>query len=136
MNEALTIGELAKRVGVNNQTIRYYERQGLIQSPLRSASGYRSFPTEAVNHMRFIKQAQELGFSLKEIKELLTLQSKPKATGADVRELAKAKLADIEQKMEILRLMKKSLTDLTATCDGKASLGECPIMKSLNSEKR
>jgi MerR family transcriptional regulator, copper efflux regulator len=136
MGEALTIGELAKRVGVNNQTIRYYERQGLIQSPLRSASGYRSFPTEAVNRVQFIRQAQELGFSLKEIKELLSLQNKPEATGADVRQLAQAKLADIEQKMEILQSMKKSLMDLTATCDGKAALGECPIMKSLNSEKR
>ncbi len=135
MNGTLTIGELAKRGGVNLETIRYYEQRELIPKPPRSTSGYRIFPSKAVQRVRFIKQAQELGFSLKEVKELLALQDNPHSTGSDVRELATAKLADIEAKMKVLRAMKKSLTDLTATCNGKSSIGECPIMKSLNSDK-
>lgn len=135
MGETLTIGELAKRGGVNLETIRYYEKQSLIQKPPRLSSGYRSFPADAVNRVRFIKQAQELGFSLKEVKELLDLQINPDATGADVRQRAEAKLANIEEKMKILRAMKKSLTNLTAACNGKSSINDCPIMKRLNSNK-
>jgi Hg(II)-responsive transcriptional regulator len=121
---------------VNLETIRYYERQGLIPKPPRLSSGYRSFPADAVKRVRFIKQAQELGFSLKEVKELLDLQVNPNSTGADVRQRADAKLADIEEKIKILQSMKKSLMNLTATCNGKSSIGDCPIIKSLNSDKR
>jgi Hg(II)-responsive transcriptional regulator len=137
VSETLTIGELAKCGGVNLETIRYYEQRELIPKPPRSASGYRIFPSKAVQRVRFIKQAQELGFSLKEVKELLDLQIDPHSTGADVRKRAEAKLADIEAKMKTLSRMKKALKQLTASCScvGNVSISECPILESLNSEK-
>jgi len=133
--EQLTIGELAKRARVNLETIRYYERQELLPKPLRLQSGYRAFPSESVRRIRFIKQAQELGFSLKEIKELLALQVDPDSTGADVKKRAKAKIAGIEEKIKTLRAMKKALRQLTASCNGSGSITECPILESLSSEK-
>ena len=133
--EQLTVGQLAKRSRVNLETIRYYEKQGLLPKPPRLQSGYRAFPIESVKHIRFIKQAQELGFSLKEVKELLALRINPNSTGADVRKRAEAKLADIESKMKTLKTIKKELTELMASCNGKSSIENCPIMKSLNSER-
>ncbi len=133
--EQLTIGKLAKRSRVNLETIRYYERQGLLPKPPRLQSGYRAFPVESVGQIRFIKQAQELGFSLKEIKELLALQINPHSTGADVLKRTKAKIADIEAKLKTLNAMKKALMRLTDSCNGNGSVSECPILESLNSEK-
>ncbi len=111
----LTIGELAKQGGVNLETIRYYERKGLLPKPPRTPSGYRAFPEMAVRRIRFIKQAQELGFSLKEIEELLALRIAPGSTRADVRERAEAKITDIEDKISRLRSMKKALERLTGS---------------------
>lgn len=133
--EHLTIGELAKRSRVNLQTIRYYERQGLLAKPPRSVSGYRVFSADSVRQIRFIKQAQKLGFSLKEVKELLALQNDSHSTGAEVRKRALAKIADIEEKMKTLRGMKKVLVRLTATCSGETSIGECPILERLSLEE-
>ena len=110
-NDRLTIGELAKCGQVNLETIRYYERQGLLPKPPRSPSGYRLFPSESARRVRFIKRAQELGFSLKEIKELLALRAASGATSADVRKRAEAKIADIEGKIETLRAMKRCWQD-------------------------
>lgn len=133
--ERLTIGELAKQGDVNLETIRYYERQGLLPKPPRTPSGYRQFPSDSVRRVRFIKRAQELGFSLREIKELLTLQATSGATSADVRERAMTKIADIEGKIETLRAMKKALAQLTAACCGEGSVSECPILESLDAER-
>ncbi len=133
--ERLTIGELAKHARVNLETIRYYERQELLPKPPRLQSGYRAFPEESVRRIRFIKQAQELGFSLKEIKELLSLQTEPHLSGANVRKRVEAKITDVEDKMKTLRAIKKGLVQLKATCNGESSIGDCPILKSLNSEK-
>ena len=133
--ERFTIGELAKQGGVNLETIRYYERVGLLQKTPRSASGYRLFSPDGVCRIRFIKRAQELGFSLKEIKELLALRIHPGGTRADVRKRAEAKIADIEEKIKCLRAMKKALLRLTATCCGEGSVTECPILESLSSER-
>ena len=134
--ERLTRGELARQGGVNIETIRYYERQGLLPKPSRSPSGYRLFSPEDVRRLRFIRRAQELGFSLKEIKELLALRIDPRGTSRDVRRRAEAKIADIEGKIESLRAMKKSLARLTAACSGEGSVGDCPILESLHSERR
>ena len=131
----LTIGELAKQARVNIETIRYYERQELLPKPPRLRSGYRTFPAESVEQIKFIKQTQELGFSLKEIKELLSLRSAPSSTGADVREKVEAKIADIEVKIKTLRTIKKELVQLKETCDGTSTIDNCPILKSLNSER-
>jgi MerR family transcriptional regulator, copper efflux regulator len=134
--EQLTIGELAKSSHVNLETIRYYERQGLLPKPPRLKSGYRAFPLDSVKRVRFIKQAQELGFSLKEVKELLSLQINPDSTGTDVRKRAVSKIANIEEKIKTLRSMKKALLELTATCNGNGPACECPILESMGANKR
>ena len=129
--ERLTISRLAQLGGVNLETIRYYERQGLLPAPPRTAAGYRVFPLEAARRLRFIKRAQELGFSLNEIRELLELRIKPGAKRAEVRTRAEAKIGDIEQKLRTLQAMKKTLRQLTERCDGCGPLSECPILESL-----
>ncbi len=130
--KALTIGHLAKQAGVNLETVRYYERRGLLPRPPRSASGYRLFPAEAARRLRFIRRAQELGFSLMEIRELLALRVSRRTTSAVIRARAEAKIADIEAKIKSLDSMKKTLRKLTTVCDGCAPLAECPILESLD----
>jgi MerR family mercuric resistance operon transcriptional regulator len=128
----LRIGEVAERGGVNLQTIRFYEREGLLPEPPRLASGYRIFPETAVRRVRFIKRAQELGFSLTEIRDLLSLRESG-GVGADaVRERAKAKIADIEEKLRTLRAMKDALNRLAERCPGCGPLSECPILDALD----
>ena len=131
---SLKIGEVARRGGVNLQTIRYYEREGLLQEPPRLASGYRMFPELAVYRVRFIKRAQELGFSLAEIRELLSLRQNAEAGSLAMRERAQAKIADIDQKIRTLRAMKNALHDLTEKCPGCGPLSDCPILDALEAE--
>src|SRR5437870_4737543 len=126
--ERLTIGRLAQVGGVNLETIRYYEREGLLPRPPRTRSGYRIFPNDAARRLRFIKRAKELGFSLKEIRELLALRVKAGTKPDQIRGRAEAKIADIEQKIETLTAMKRALTRLTTRCSGCGSIAECPIL--------
>jgi MerR family copper efflux transcriptional regulator len=128
----LTISRLARQCGVNLETVRYYEREDLLPRPPRTPAGYRMFPREAARRLRFIRRAQELGFSLKEIRELLSLRMKPGAKRADMRARAQRKIADIEQKIRTLEAMKKSLRTLTERCDGCGTLVDCPIVESLD----
>ena len=130
----LRIGDVAERGGVNLQTIRYYEREGLLPEPPRLASGYRLFPEAAVRRVRFIKRAQELGFSLAEIRELLSLRENADAGAQDMRERARAKVADIEEKIRTLRAMKKALNALAESCPGCGPLSECPILDALDAK--
>lgn len=133
--QQLTRGEIAKRSGVNIETIRYYERRGLLPKPPRSVSGYRLFSTDDARRVRFIKRAQELGFSLAEIAELLALRLSTKGQRAGVRKLAEAKILDIKEKIKTLRAMEKSLERLTtACCGGEGALSECPILESFEEE--
>jgi MerR family transcriptional regulator, copper efflux regulator len=132
--KSLTIGRLAKEAGVNLETVRYYERQGLVPRPPRSASGYRLFPAEAARRLRFIRRAQELGFSLKEIRELLSLRVSRSTTSADIRARADDKIADIEAKIRSLKSMKKTLRNLTRACAGCVPVAKCPILESLDRE--
>ena len=132
--EALTIGRLARLGGVNLETIRYYEREGLLQKPPRTQAGYRLFPNETVQRLRFIKRAQELGFSLAEIRELLALRMKPGIRRDHIRARARAKIADIDQKIRTLTAMKNSLRNLTERCCGCGPISECPILESLDEE--
>ena len=106
---ALKIGEVAQRGGVSLQAIRYYEREGLLPEPPRLASGYRLFPDTAVRRVHFIKRAQELGFSLAEIRELLSLRENADADAQDMRDRAIGKIVDIEQKIRRLRVMRNAL---------------------------
>src|SRR6266436_2063697 len=115
---SMKIGEVADRGGVNLQTIRYYEREGLLPEPPRLQSGYRMFPEDTVRRIHFIKRAQELGFTLAEIKELLALRIDQKRNRAEVRTLAQAKIVDIEEKLRTLKKMKRVLSDLTERCCG------------------
>ena len=132
--DRLLMGEVAKRGGVGLETIRYYERQGLLPKPPRSASGYRMFPPDSARRVRFIKRAQELGFTLKEIKELLALRIEPDTSCADVRQFADAKLADIDEKIRTLQSMKRVLKRVAATCPENGPITACPILESLETE--
>ena len=132
--KALTIGMLARQAGVNLETVRFYERRGLLPRPPRSASGYRLFPVEAARRLRFIRRAQELGFSLGEIRELLSLRMSASARNTDVRSRAEAKIADIDAKIQSLDSMKRTLRKLTNACEGCGSIAECPILESLDKE--
>jgi MerR family mercuric resistance operon transcriptional regulator len=132
----LLMGEVARRAGVNRETIRYYERIGLLQKPLRTGSGYRLYPLEAVARAQVIKHAQELGFSLKEISEWLALRVDPDTTCGEVKRRAEIKIADIEEKIRALQGMKKALTKLVAACSGRGPTSECPILEALDSKWR
>ncbi len=132
---ALTTGELAHQSGVNLQTIRFYEREGLLPAPPRSASGYRAFPASSVSRVRFIKRAQELGFTLSEVHDLLSLQVDKTRDRAQVRRIAKSRLAEIEGKIASLETMRTALTHLAATCTGHGPASECPILQAISSKK-
>jgi MerR family mercuric resistance operon transcriptional regulator len=132
--KSLTIGRLATEAGVNLETVRYYERRGLLPRPPRSASGYRLFPAEATRRLRFIRRAQELGFSLGEIRELLSLRVSRGSTSAQVKARAEAKLADIEARIKSLESMKNTLRKLTKICAGCGPIAKCPILESLDRE--
>ncbi len=130
-SEALTTGEVAERAAVNQQTVRYYERRGLIPEPPRTAAGYRQFTGEHVARIRFIKRGQELGFTLEEINELLTLRADPQADRAAVKRQTVDKMAEIEAKIRDLERMKNTLAELAAACDGEGSTSGCPILHAL-----
>lgn len=130
--KALTIGQVAKLADVGVETIRFYERQGLMLQPARKESGYRQFSEDAVARIRFIKRAKELGFSLKEVRELLDIQENPEASRADVKQHAETKLQDIEAKIRDLQRMKKALKEVTDACSGHGPLAGCPILDALN----
>jgi MerR family mercuric resistance operon transcriptional regulator len=129
----LTIGELAKRAKVNVQTVRYYERRGLMPEPPRRASGYRQYSQNDIGRLRFIRHGKDLGFSLKEIRELLSLRVDPDTTCEDVKTCAEEKLAEIEAKVQALQQVKTALTKLAASCKGQGPTSECPILEALES---
>jgi len=135
MNEPLTIGKVASAAGVNIQTIRYYERRRLLAPASRLESGYRLYRLDALQKLRFIKNAQKLGFSLEEIRSLLQLKSGPAVSCGKVREKAAAHARDIRERIERLMAMEKVLVRLVATCQKRGRTGECPILASLESEK-
>jgi MerR family mercuric resistance operon transcriptional regulator len=132
----LTIGQVARNAGVGVETVRFYERQGLLEEPARRESGYRQYPQDVVARLRFIRRAKELGFSLKEIKELLALRVDPDTTCAEIKQRAQARIADVEEKIQTLQRIKKALVRLTATCRGRGPTSECPILDALVREER
>lgn len=128
---SLSIGQLAKRAGVGVETVRYYEREGLLAEPQRRQSGYRQYQSDTVDRLLFIRRAKELGFTLKEIKELLSLRVDEDKTCADVRQQAEAKIADIEDRIRSLQRMKRALVKVTSQCSGSGPTSECPILESI-----
>jgi Hg(II)-responsive transcriptional regulator len=131
----MTIGGVAKKAGIGVETIRFYERQGLISRPPKPTSGgFRNYPSETVERIRFIRQAQDLGFSLKEIEALLSLRTDPATDCAQVREQAQAKLEEVERKIARLTAMQSALQNLIKACPGTgAATISCSILEALES---
>jgi len=132
--KGLSIGEVAKKSNVNIETIRYYERRGLISEPPRSESGYRIFPLETVERIKFIKRSQELGFSLNEIEKLLTItEDVEHFDSKEILDFTTQKIRDIELKIHDLEKMRFALEDLSAQCPGLGNLVcKCPIVETLS----
>lgn len=131
--KTLSIGEVARQASVGVETVRFYERQGLLAEPERRASGYRQYDEEAVAVLRFIRRAKELGFTLKEIKSLLELRLDTTATRAEVRQQAREKVTDIEAKIADLQRMRDALTKLIKKCHGDGAASGCPILETIQS---
>ena len=130
-----TISKAAKRAGVGVETIRFYERKGLIAQPLKPASGgFRDYPADTLAQIRFIREAQELGFSLAEVQDLLSLRADPKANCAQVQRRAEGKLAEVRNKIERLQGIGAALERLIQACPGKGALGACSIIETLESK--
>ena len=135
MSATLTIGQLAKLGQVNLETIRFYEREGLLPDPPRSQSGYWAFPQATVRQLRFIRRAPELGFSLAEIRELLGLKAEPNGDCAEVCRQARKKLREVDEKIHHLQTIKRALQRLTRACSGDQSVSECGILENLDREE-
>lgn len=131
MPEDLTIGKVARQAGVNIQTVRYYERRNLLSPAERTESGYRLYSPEAVRVLRFIRNAQELGFSLDEIARLLRLRVGRKVPCGKVKKQAQARLEIVRNKIEGLRAMEKVLNRLIRTCAARGTTARCPMLESL-----
>ncbi len=130
---SLRIGELAKRTAVNIETIRYYERRGLLAPPPRSRSGYRLYQGDAVGRIAFIKRAKALGFTLTEISELLELRVDPGSGCEDIEARAQSTMERIECKIEELEKMRAALERLATACRTGQPTSACPIIEDLES---
>ncbi|MEX2541441.1 MAG: MerR family transcriptional regulator [Trueperaceae bacterium] len=136
----LKIGQVARQAGLGVETVRFYERQGLLEEPPRTDAGYRQYPTETVSRLRFIQRAKALGFSLAEIKELISLRldfpadADADADAGEVRSRAQGKIDEIEAKIGDLRRMKSALVKLVSACDGASSTDYCPILTALEGD--
>lgn len=124
-------GEVARRAGVNKETVRYYEKRNLIPEPDRRRSGYRIFTQGHIDRIRFIKRAQQLGFTLSEIKELLELRTDEDTTCSEIKQEARQKYRDVVEKIDDLIRIKETLIDLIDSCDQAGPKGDCPILKAL-----
>lgn len=130
--EPIGIGTLAKRAGVGIDTVRYYERAGLLAPSKRLASGYRRYGALELSRLRFIRRAQALGFTLKEVRELLALSAQRDV--GRIKRSAQAKLADVEQRIAALEKIRDGLSTLIAACPGHGRAADCPILKALGDD--
>ncbi len=129
--ENLTVGKLAKEVGINIETVRYYENIKLLPKPKRTESGYRLYSEIDIDRLKFIKKSQQLGFTLNEIKELLFLRIDKNTTCHDLKIMAEQKIDEIDFKIKELKKIKKALETLASQCSGKGPKSECPILENL-----
>lgn len=130
----MKIGAVAKQAGISVEAVRFYEKQGLINTPSRNDSGYRVYSPDIINQLLFVTRAKELGFSLKEIKELLILRDSPGITCAEIKNQTENKIADIERKITDLKIIKSFLDKLVKSCPGKGTIKKCPILKTITSK--
>ena len=134
--KAITIGQVAKKAAVGVETVRFYEREGLLEEPARTPSGYRQFTPATVDRLVFIRRAKDLGFSLREIKDLLSLRVAPETNCAEVEKRARAKITDVEDRIRRLQRIKRTLKKLTEACASRGETNECPILEALDHEER
>lgn len=128
----MTIGELANKAGVNVQTVRYYEREGLLPEAHRwPDSGYRDFDDDALLRLRFIRSAKDLGFTLREIEELIEMSVLPGESCTEVRQLIGAKVADLDRRMKEMRRLRRVLVKLDAACVNRTDHRSCPALWAL-----
>ncbi len=132
----LSIGQVARQAGVGVETIRFYEREGLLEEPPRLASGYRQYPEQVITRLHFIKRAQKLGFSLKEISELLLLRVGSQTSCEEVKQRTEAKIAEVERKLVELQRMRQALLQVASLCTGQGPTGHCPMLDALNQQER
>lgn len=133
--DMLSIGQVARKAGVGVETVRYYEREGLLEEPPRRASGYRQYPEEVVKRLHFIKRAQKLGFSLREISELLLLRVDAQTACEEVRQRTEAKIAEVERKLLDLQRMRGALLQVHTLCVGQGPTGRCPMLDALDRQE-
>jgi len=134
MSKEMTIGTLSRHVGLKSETLRYYERLGLIMPKRRTDSNYRMYDNLALRRLKFIRRSQALGFTLADIGELLSLSEKPGADMIEVKQLATQKIQDIDNKLSDLKKMKQGLMTLSEECPGHGPTSECPILNALLAE--
>lgn len=132
----LSIGQVAARAGVGVETVRFYERAGLIPHPVRTASGYRQYDEATVTRLRFIRRAKDLGFTLKEIATLLSLRHDTTTTAGEVKQEAERKIAEIDSKIRSLQRIRRALRKLADTCPGHGPTSDCPILEALERHNR
>lgn len=135
-SETLTIGAVARATGVGVETVRFYERKGLLPEPPRAPSGYRQYPQDTVDRLRFIRRAQRLGFSLQEISELLELRVDEVAACGAVEARARRKLDEVEGKIAELRSIEAALGRLVSACQAREPTSDCPIMEEFEHADR
>lgn len=134
--QSLSIGELAQAAGIGVETVRFYERRGLLERPARPARGFRAYPRAALARIAFVREAQALGFTLTEVRALLALNDAPGTDCAAVRGRAAAKLGQLDTRMARLARMRSALHRLLARCPGRGSLADCPIVAALSAPQR
>jgi len=127
----LSIGQVAKRTGVTVETVRFYEKQSLIGVPQRSDTGYRQYPEETVKRVRFIQNAKEVGFTLKDIAELLALRQEPGTSCSDIKLHATQKIEEVDRKIQDLNRIRNALARMIVTCSGNGAASQCPILEAL-----
>ncbi len=131
-SEHMRIGAVARECGISIDTIRYYEREGLLSPPRRRPSGYREYDADALARLRFIRRAKDLGFSLEDIRELLSLSTDREHGVEGVKQRAQRRLALVDERLAQLQRMRDGLQELIANCSGHGPLGECPILRALS----
>jgi len=132
----MKIGKVAKLSDVGVETIRYYEREGLLAEPQRRPSGYRQYDESVVARLQFIRRTKELGFTLAEIKDFLSLWFDANTRCEHIRQRAEKKITDIEEKIRTLQKMKRSLKKVIGECESKNSVDDCPLMEGIDTGKR